>query len=69
MVPSNVTNIPDIRNGQDAAIENIETPVLLISVFAKRVLTSLLLRSRKVDKKEEEHNITGNSNKSFKRIH
>ncbi|BFG39861.1 hypothetical protein CerSpe_261350 [Prunus speciosa] len=68
MVPSNVTNIPDMRNGQNAAIENIETPVLLISVCAKRVLTSLLLRSRKVDKKEEEHNITGNSNKSFKRI-
>ncbi|XP_021812748.1 uncharacterized protein LOC110755775 isoform X3 [Prunus avium] len=63
IVPSDVTNIPDMRNGQNAATENRETPVLLISVGAKRVLTSWLLRSRKVDKKEEQHNITGNSNK------
>ncbi|CAL9009232.1 unnamed protein product [Prunus brigantina] len=62
IVLSDVTNIPD-TNGQNAAMENIETPVLLISVGAKRVLTSWLLRSRKVDNKEEQHNITGNSNK------
>ncbi|KAH0981980.1 hypothetical protein GBA52_009157 [Prunus armeniaca] len=62
IVLSDVTNIPD-TNGQSAAMENIETPVLLISVGAKRVLTSWLLRSRKVDKKEEQHNIAGNSNK------
>ncbi|CAL8163230.1 unnamed protein product [Prunus armeniaca] len=27
IVPSDVTNIPDMRNGQNAAMENIETPV------------------------------------------
>ncbi|VVA30531.1 PREDICTED: WD repeat-containing 6 [Prunus dulcis] len=39
-VPSDLTNISDMRNGQNAAMENIETPVLLISVGAKWVSTS-----------------------------
>ncbi|KAL6279129.1 hypothetical protein ACE6H2_016010 [Prunus campanulata] len=40
VVPSNVTDIPDMRNGQNAAMDNRETPILLISVGAKCVLTS-----------------------------
>ncbi|KAB2620162.1 hypothetical protein D8674_041787 [Pyrus ussuriensis x Pyrus communis] len=63
IVPSDTANI----NGKNAAAENRETPVLLISVGAKRVLTSWLLRSNKVNKKDEtlsdqQHNITGNGN-------
>ncbi|TQE01350.1 hypothetical protein C1H46_013030 [Malus baccata] len=64
IVPSDTANI----NGKNAAAENRETPVLLISVGAKRVFTSWLLRSYKVNKKDEtlsdqRHNITGNGNK------
>ncbi|KAM2685571.1 hypothetical protein FF1_047268 [Malus domestica] len=64
IVPSDAASI----NEKNAAAENRETPVLLISVGAKRVLTSWLLRSNKVNKKDEilsdqQHNITGNGNK------
>ncbi|KAM1827142.1 hypothetical protein ACFX13_026409 [Malus domestica] len=64
IVPSDTANI----NGKNAAAENRETPVLLISVGARRVFTSWLLRSYKVNKKDEtlsdqRHNITGNGNK------
>ncbi|PRQ45090.1 putative transcription factor WD40-like family [Rosa chinensis] len=67
ILPSDMTGIPNIRTANNGTTENRETPTLLISVGAKRVLTSWLLRSRKVDKKEEivrdpQHDNTGNGN-------
>ncbi|XP_060961502.1 tRNA (34-2'-O)-methyltransferase regulator trm734 [Cannabis sativa] len=57
-------------NKDDVFVENIENPFLLISVGAKRVLTSWLLRNRKLHKTEdstlagEQHNATENGNSS-----
>ncbi|PRQ45100.1 hypothetical protein RchiOBHm_Chr3g0486501 [Rosa chinensis] len=67
ILQSDMTGIPNLRTGNNGATENRETPTLLISVGAKRVLTSWLLRNRKVDKKEEivcdpQHDNTGNGN-------
>lgn len=48
-------NLPSEREEQDVVVNNHGNPSLLISVGAKRVLTSWLLRSRKSDEKEEKH--------------
>lgn len=65
---SEATNISDGRNRQIVDTDNGENPFLLISVGAKRVLTSWLLRNRRLDKKEEaladqQYSEIGNSNK------
>nr|XP_011467078.1 PREDICTED: uncharacterized protein LOC101298466 [Fragaria vesca subsp. vesca] len=67
ILPSDMTSYLNMRTRDNEATENRETPALLISVGAKRVLTSWLLRNRKVDKKEEivcdlQHDNTGNGN-------
>jgi hypothetical protein len=67
IVASEVTDIPDGRDRQIADTENRENPFLLISVGAKRVLTSWLLRNRGLDKEEtladQKYHETGNSDK------
>lgn len=65
VLSADMTNVPDGRKGQDFSEEGKEFPFLLISVGAKRVLTSWLLRNRKLSKTEhtlagEQHNETGN---------
>ncbi|KAJ9187931.1 hypothetical protein P3X46_003342 [Hevea brasiliensis] len=66
IIPSDMTNLSDWRNKQSAFAEDRENPFLLISVGAKRVLTSWLLRNRMPDKKrnpfiEQEKNKDGNA--------
>jgi len=51
IIPSATTNVPDGRSELNAADEDKDNPTLLISVGAKRVLTSWLLKSRKLDNK------------------
>lgn len=51
MMPSDMTNLSDWRNNQSAFAEDRANPFLLISVGAKRVLTSWLLRNRMQEKK------------------
>lgn len=58
MVASEDTDIPDGRSRQTAGAGSGENPFLLISVGAKRVLTSWLLRNRK--HKDQQHSETGN---------
>lgn len=62
---ADMTNITDGREGRNSFEEDKEFPFLLISVGAKRVLTSWLLRNRKLNKTEDslagkQHNATGN---------
>lgn len=69
VISNDVTNGADGRNEQNASGENKENPSLLISVGAKRVLTSWLLRNRKLYKMEntlasEQSNTAGNGNSS-----
>ncbi|XP_055962170.1 uncharacterized protein LOC126688213 isoform X2 [Mercurialis annua] len=51
IIPSFTTNFSDGRNKQHAFEEDNENLLLLISVGAKRVLTSWLLRDRRLNKK------------------
>lgn len=51
IIPSATTEVPDGRSEHNAADEDKDNPILLISVGAKRVLTSWLLKSRKLDDK------------------
>lgn len=51
IIPSATTKVPDGRSEHNAADEDKDNPILLISVGAKRVLTSWLLKSRKLDDK------------------
>ncbi|GAV64080.1 WD40 domain-containing protein [Cephalotus follicularis] len=53
IITSNVTVRPEGANGQCIATEDAKDPYLLISVGAKRVLTSWLLRNRRLDNKDE----------------
>lgn len=69
VISSDATNSTTGRNEQNASGENKESPFLLISVGAKRVLTSWLLRNRDIYKVAdtptgEQHNATGNDNSS-----
>ncbi|EEF47191.1 nucleotide binding protein, putative [Ricinus communis] len=50
-IPSDMTNMSDWRYKLNAFEENCGNPLLLISVGAKRVLTSWLLRDKRLDKK------------------
>lgn len=54
LISADVTKIPNVRIKEDASAEKEENLVLLISVGAKRVLTSWLLRNRRPDKMEDE---------------
>lgn len=53
LISSAVDNIPEEIYGQDTPTQDKENPFLLISVGAKRVLTSWLLRNRNADPVEE----------------
>ncbi|KAK9266700.1 hypothetical protein L1049_007353 [Liquidambar formosana] len=53
IIATDVTSIPNVINRQNAASEDRVNPLLLISVGAKRVLTSWLLRNRRMDNNEE----------------
>ncbi|PON88763.1 Guanine nucleotide-binding protein, beta subunit [Trema orientale] len=69
VISSDVSDSTDGRNEENASGENKQNPFLLISVGAKRVLTSWLLRNRKPYKMEdtpagEQHNASGNGNSS-----
>ncbi|XP_062084393.1 uncharacterized protein LOC133790668 isoform X2 [Humulus lupulus] len=69
MISSDLAKSTTARNEDDVFGENIENPFLLISVGAKRVLTSWLLRNRNLYKTEsalagEQHKATGNGNSS-----
>ncbi|CAK7348505.1 unnamed protein product [Dovyalis caffra] len=60
IIASDVTNLSDWRKIQNTSAGDIDNPFLLISVGAKRVLTSWLLRDRKLDKEHslfEQENI------------
>ncbi|KAG6619439.1 uncharacterized protein LOC122317079 isoform X2 [Carya illinoinensis] len=63
IVASEDTNIPDGRSRQTAGAGSGENPFLLISVGAKRVLTSWLLRNRKHKEEtvDQQYGETGNS--------
>lgn len=50
MVSADVNNLPDKTNRESTASEDREVPILLISVGAKQVLTSWLLKERKCSK-------------------
>ncbi|XP_027188627.1 uncharacterized protein [Cicer arietinum] len=50
-IPSATTDVPDRRSELDAADEDEDNPTLLISVGAKRVLTSWLLKHRRLNNK------------------
>ncbi|XP_010428847.1 PREDICTED: WD repeat-containing protein 6-like isoform X1 [Camelina sativa] len=52
MIVSDIPNLPDVCE-QDSAVDDSESPCLLISVGAKRVLTSWLLRNGRQNKKGE----------------
>lgn len=52
IIAADTPNVSETR-GQDSAVDDSESPCLLISVGAKRVLTSWLLRNGRTTKKEE----------------
>lgn len=52
MIGSDIPDLPDVL-GQDSAVDDSESPCLLISVGAKRVVTSWLLRNSRQKKKGE----------------
>lgn len=53
IIASDVSNLSHWRNRENASAQDRENPFLLISVGAKRVLTSWLLRDRRLDEKEK----------------
>ncbi|KAH1079034.1 hypothetical protein AAZX31_19G206700 [Glycine max] len=52
-ISSDTGNVPDGRIELNAAVENNDNPTLLISVGAKRVLTSWILKNRRLDNKND----------------
>ncbi|KAK7397007.1 hypothetical protein VNO78_18171 [Psophocarpus tetragonolobus] len=52
-ISSDKRDLPDQRIEHNAAVENYDNPTLLISVGAKRVLTSWILRNRRPDNKND----------------
>ncbi|XP_021279955.1 uncharacterized protein LOC110413462 isoform X3 [Herrania umbratica] len=66
IIASDVSSLPGLEKGQNATSDSKQNPCLLVSVGAKRVLTSWLLRNGRLDEKEgiyasENHNgcVTG----------
>ena len=55
IIASDADSLPDERDELNAAIEDKDNPSLLISVGAKRVLTSWLLKNRSLDNKDDTH--------------
>ncbi|KAK4273317.1 hypothetical protein QN277_021743 [Acacia crassicarpa] len=53
IISSRAANLCDGRGESNAAIEDQDNPILLISVGAKRVLTSWMLKNRRLDNKED----------------
>ncbi|XP_028791484.1 uncharacterized protein LOC114747332 [Neltuma alba] len=53
IISSRATNLCDERGEPNAAIEDQDNPILLISVGAKRVLTSWILKNRRLDNKKD----------------
>ncbi|XP_057964983.1 uncharacterized protein LOC131155691 isoform X1 [Malania oleifera] len=59
ILAANVTDVSNGSSSQVPAWEGRENPLLLISVGAKRVLTSWKLRNRRIDEKDEALNGNG----------
>lgn len=53
IISSYETNVCDGRGELNAATEDRDNPILLISVGAKRVLTSWILKNRRLDNKKD----------------
>ncbi|XVE77500.1 hypothetical protein DITRI_Ditri13aG0067600 [Diplodiscus trichospermus] len=53
IIASDLSNMPGLEKGQNATSDSKQNPFLLVSVGAKRVLTSWLLRNRRLDENEE----------------
>ncbi|KAL2345522.1 hypothetical protein Fmac_006807 [Flemingia macrophylla] len=53
IISSDTVDVPDGRIGLNSAVENNDNPTLLISVGAKRVLTSWILKNRMLDRKND----------------
>ncbi|KAK8509757.1 hypothetical protein V6N13_093606 [Hibiscus sabdariffa] len=49
IIPSDVSTMPDLEKGQNDTSDGKQNPCLLVSVGAKRVLTTWLLRNRSLD--------------------
>ncbi|KAE8671243.1 hypothetical protein F3Y22_tig00111983pilonHSYRG00056 [Hibiscus syriacus] len=52
IIPSGVSTMPDMQEGQNDTSDGKQNPCLLVSVGAKRVLTTWLLRNRSLDEEE-----------------
>ncbi|KAK8718200.1 hypothetical protein V6N13_045443 [Hibiscus sabdariffa] len=52
IIPSDVSTMPDFEKGQNDTSDGKQNPCLLVSVGAKRVLTTWLLRNRSLDEEE-----------------
>nr|KYP71742.1 WD repeat-containing protein 6 [Cajanus cajan] len=52
-ISSDTIDVPDGRIELNSAVENNDNPTLLISVGAKRVLTSWILKNRRLDNKND----------------
>ena len=50
---THICGMPGLEKGQNATSDSKQNPCLLVSVGAKRVLTSWLLRNRTLDEKGE----------------
>ncbi|XP_052481581.1 uncharacterized protein LOC105764022 isoform X2 [Gossypium raimondii] len=53
IIPSDVSSRPGLEKGQNDTSDGKQNPCLLVSVGAKRVLTTWLLRNRSLDEEEE----------------
>ncbi|KAH1073865.1 hypothetical protein J1N35_026193 [Gossypium stocksii] len=53
IIPSDVSSTPGLEKGQNDTSDGKQNTCLLVSVGAKRVLTTWLLRNRSLDKEEE----------------
>ncbi|MBA0656195.1 hypothetical protein Goklo_008575 [Gossypium klotzschianum] len=53
IIPSDVSSTPGLEKGQNDTSDGKQNPCLLVSVGAKRVLTTWLLRNRSLDEEEE----------------
>ncbi|KAA3462396.1 putative WD repeat-containing protein isoform X1 [Gossypium australe] len=53
IIPSDVSSTPGLEKGQNDTSDGKQNPCLLVSVGAKRVLTTWLLRNRSLNEEEE----------------